>query len=302
MPSRRTHDVTAHTLACLAILAPAILIASPVRALTGVDTSAADPSLGVPPDSTIEAYARGFDVSRIDSTQSPGRFDAWLRRIVGDEAEITWEVNDCGETGTADVFCVEAFCRLPTGGTIDLSLIAGNGELGITGVPKVWWGEIAGLGPSVNVVHLGELAEQLKEARSLAEQMGRAPSRPLDDATAIAYVKHISARALSGRLPDITVGSWVDSLAAGVSPVGWKVDGWHRTRASLRPGEDIWASVVATFEDSRVSVGLEIRVGTFRKGIWGSPKAEAFVYNKRRHSAGHVEIGDLAHVLEEILR
>jgi hypothetical protein len=259
--------------------------------------------VGVPPDSTIEAYVRGFDVSRIDSTLSPGRFDSWLRGVVGDQTQIAWEVNDCGETWEADVFyvfCLEADCELPGGAKIVVSLMAGNSELGMTGVPDFWYGEITGLGPSAVVLRLGQLREGLREARSLAEQMRRAPSHPLDDSTAIAYAKHLSARALSDRLPDIPVGRWVDSLAAGVGPVTWKVDGWDRVRVSMRPGEDIWASVVALFENSEVHVVLRIRVGTFRKGIWGSPQGKVQVWNK--WGIRPMEVGDLPRVMKESLR
>ena len=78
-------------------------------------------------------------VSRFEPGMPKERFDIWLRKVLGKNLPLKWEINDCGEqTGTpADrgrdfPMCVEA-----TAETIDMyftvSLLVGTFRSGVSG-------------------------------------------------------------------------------------------------------------------------------------------------------------------------
>ncbi len=240
----------------------------------------------LPTEARFIAHAKAADVSRIDSTLAPQRFDAWLRELVGPGAAIHWETNDCGESGNApaDVLpvCVEADAHPRGGGRITISLAVGDTERGIVGVPECFYAEIDSLGPAIGADALGALADSLRLARSRLGEYRNLPDRLLDDSTSVAIVRAMRARDLAADLPDISVGEWIESLAVG-GPATWSLDGW-RERADPWTAEqfgDRWAAVHATIEDPRFLFELSVRIGTFRKGVWGPRLVDVFLWDKR---------------------
>jgi hypothetical protein len=67
-------------------------------------------------DAEAIAAAKNASVQRIDPSLPDKPLEKWLREIVGHQARITWEVNDCGEqTGNPEddkgrdfPMCIEA--------------------------------------------------------------------------------------------------------------------------------------------------------------------------------------------------
>jgi hypothetical protein len=151
----------------IVLIAVAVLAFLPIDA--PAEARAPHRQYDVPADSMIIAYVTGVDVCRIDSTVGRGTLASWLRGVVGPNSQITWEVNDCGEGPREDTetpFCVEAECRLSSGGRVIVSLIAGNSEKGIVGVPELWNAEVQGMGPPILISRLRDLAPALRRAWS----------------------------------------------------------------------------------------------------------------------------------------
>jgi hypothetical protein len=82
--------------------------------------------------------ARQVMVQAIDPALPRLSFDEWLRQIIGSDAPVTWESNDCGEqTGNPAVdrgrdfpVCVEARVDLAAGRTLRISFMVGTLEKG----------------------------------------------------------------------------------------------------------------------------------------------------------------------------
>ena len=94
-------------------------------------------------DAEVIRYARSLPVSRIEPGMPKQRLDTWLRKILGRNLPLKWEVNDCGEqTGTPVdrgrdfPMCVEA-----TAETLDVfftvSLMVGTFRRGVSGTPQI---------------------------------------------------------------------------------------------------------------------------------------------------------------------
>ncbi len=91
--------------------------------------------------STDAAY---IDAARETSTQTLDRelpaapFEAWLRGLAGEGADIVWEVNDCGEqTGAAAdaardfPVCAEAETAIPERGVVHVRISVGTVQQGV---------------------------------------------------------------------------------------------------------------------------------------------------------------------------
>jgi hypothetical protein len=99
-----------------------------------------------PRDRKMIAYAKAIQVSQLDSKLAAIPFERWLIKEAGEGAQVTWEVNDCGEqTGEAEDAdrdfpeCVEANARLPDKRVIVVSIVVGTYKKGISGKPVTWW-------------------------------------------------------------------------------------------------------------------------------------------------------------------
>lgn len=264
----------------------------------------------VPSESRILASVKGYRVSGIDSTLGAESFESWLRGIVGRDAQISWQANDCGErsegSGGFYPLCTEADCQLRYGGRVIISMMAGNSDHGLLGAPELWAGEIQGMGPPVVVDRLGDLPPALLASRAL-EMKSRPTTGPtLNDSIAIHFVVRIHARRMGDRLPDVPLGDWIARLAGDSSAVKWNLGICDPggTRPNSGDTKDAWACTKVGFEDSTVRVTLNIRIGTFKTGLSDHPWANALIQDKRE---GHeltrfVSLEELPDILDSIRR
>jgi hypothetical protein len=96
--------------------------------------------LQAPPQAAAISTAKKAIVRELDNTLAAVAFETWLRGLVGSQAEMKWEVNDCGEqTGTAadrgrDLpLCAEVQLDIPGRRRLSLSLLVGSENRGVTG-------------------------------------------------------------------------------------------------------------------------------------------------------------------------
>lgn len=90
--------------------------------------------------------ARQAIVGVIEPTLPRLSFEEWLWRVVGKEATIKWEVNDCGEQSgdpnqdrIRDIpMCVEVQVDLGSDRELHVSLAVGSLKKGVEGVPQFW--------------------------------------------------------------------------------------------------------------------------------------------------------------------
>jgi hypothetical protein len=84
-------------------------------------------------------YAKKYLVSEIESNVPKMKFADWFQQIVGKEAKVFWDVNDCGEqTGTPEdrgrdfPMCVEASASLGSDVLVSVNIQFGTFKSGIT--------------------------------------------------------------------------------------------------------------------------------------------------------------------------
>jgi hypothetical protein len=73
-------------------------------------------------------------------------FEAWLRAVVGGDATMKWEVNDCGEQagepkqdqGRDLPMCAEVEVSLGSQRELHVFLAVGSLKKGVEGVPRFW--------------------------------------------------------------------------------------------------------------------------------------------------------------------
>ena len=99
-----------------------------------------------PRDRKMIAYAKAIPVAQLEAKLPAIPFERWLIKQAGEGAQITWEVNDCGEqTGTAEdaendfPLCVEADAHLRDKRVIVVSIAVGTYKRGISGKPATFW-------------------------------------------------------------------------------------------------------------------------------------------------------------------
>ena len=86
----------------------------------------------------IEA-AKHTSVRQIENALPDEPFEKWLRGVIGPQAQIVWEVNDCGEqTGDPEAdkgrdfpMCVSALVDLTTNRKLDVQLVVGTFKSGV---------------------------------------------------------------------------------------------------------------------------------------------------------------------------
>jgi hypothetical protein len=122
-------------------------------------------------DATAIRYGKATLVSRIEKGLPNQRFDAWLRKLAGKNARLTWEVNDCGEqTGTpADrgrdfPMCVEANAQSGDMAIV-ISIMVGTFKRGIAGRPRVRYAQLHFEGEEHETINkLTDFAPAIKKA------------------------------------------------------------------------------------------------------------------------------------------
>ena len=90
--------------------------------------------------------ARQVVVRDIDPVLPRESFETWLRGVVGTEATMKWEVNDCGEQtggpkqdqGLDFPMCAEVQVGLEGQRELHVSFAVGSFKKGVGGVPQFW--------------------------------------------------------------------------------------------------------------------------------------------------------------------
>lgn len=97
-------------------------------------------------DRRLIAYAQNLLASRLDSQLPHRQFSSWFQSVVGSDAKIDWEINDCGEqTGNPNdgssvnpPLCAQAHADLRDGRNVYVLILVGTHKAGIKGKPIVW--------------------------------------------------------------------------------------------------------------------------------------------------------------------
>jgi hypothetical protein len=87
-----------------------------------------------------------YPAAKLDSLLPKTAFLGWFRNIVGSDAKITWEINDCGEqTGVPAVdqqrdipVCFEISALLPDRRVVGVAVAVGTEKKGLSGEPAVY--------------------------------------------------------------------------------------------------------------------------------------------------------------------
>jgi len=90
-------------------------------------------------DARATAAAKNTSVHRLDPSLPEKSLAKWLREVVGPQAPIAWEVNDCGEqTGNPEAdkrrdfpICVEAQVTLQQKSKLSVSVSVGTFKTGV---------------------------------------------------------------------------------------------------------------------------------------------------------------------------
>ena len=86
-----------------------------------------------------------YPAAKLDSLLPKTAFLGWFRAVVGTEAKITWEINDCGgQTGVASVdqgrdipVCFEISATLSDRRVVGVAIAVGTEKRGLSGDPTV---------------------------------------------------------------------------------------------------------------------------------------------------------------------
>ncbi len=251
-----------------------------------------------------------MDVSSIDSHLPSVLYEDWLRKTLGNDAKITWEVNDCGEGGDREgsvPICVTAVGRVGECGEVAVSIAVGSSEDNRFSKPEVWDIYIDGIGPSRSLRDLHLLPELLGESKEYMANPPRLSDRPLDERLAINFVQNIDISTISFFQSHQRFRHWFEKIAGSNNTVTWKLDGCDQVPASMRLSgcHDYRACVSANFTNDKEDVWMLIVVGTYRRGLIGPPKVEKVsVFNKRPSDIRivTVTIDDLPGKVDEMRR
>jgi hypothetical protein len=134
-----------------------------------IDTLAAVAGLAGPPgtsaDTALIEAVRSTVAYEIDPLLPSMSFDGWLKGLLGSQAGLQWEINDCGEqTGNPAVDrgrdfpkCAELRAELSGRRTLILALSAGSQEKPPAGAPKYHFGVL--IRPDASRVEIRRLAD-----------------------------------------------------------------------------------------------------------------------------------------------
>ncbi len=245
------------------------------------------------------------DASRLDADLPGIPFRAWLESVVGEDARIVWNPAECGNRGFGrgedqpTPQCLGIDVGLPECGRLKLFIVAGGPATGIHPGAVQVRGTIEGVGPTVTVHSLQELSARMAEARNQSAWLQELPSAPMNATTAINRVKRLKARDLDGKLDRTAFSAWFRRLAGTAEKVTWKLDRCDpmARRRGLEGCADEWACVHARFENDLDSVSVAVVVGTYRRGIFGSPQ----IYSTRHFVKTGQNFGIHQPPLHEIL-
>jgi hypothetical protein len=139
-------------------------------------------------DSPAIRHARQAPVREIDPALPRISFDEWLHGVVGRDAVITWETNDCGEqTGNPTLdrgrdfpVCAEARSDLGARGVLRVSLIVGSVAKGVSGIPGFYMATLDGPGgPPHHLRTLPQVRAVVQTAPLDSAEFEKYPGEPL---------------------------------------------------------------------------------------------------------------------------
>ena len=114
------------------------------------------------------SYAKRISVSQLDPSLRKQAFAQWFKQAVGPDAEISWEVNDCGEQTGGDnqkgrdiPTCVEAQASLSDGRKVVVRVAVGSLRRGILGRPALYYSVVMDKTEIRDVKNLGDLPRLL---------------------------------------------------------------------------------------------------------------------------------------------
>ncbi len=232
--------------------------------------------LGITPraraDSPLESLQTA-SASRLRSGLPDEPFAAWIQGVVGEGTKIVWSgPYGCEENAG---LCFSAEAAITDCGKVDVIVAVLRAGADVEEEFRVEMIHIEGLGPTQVFTNLTTLQARLEEAKRVDRELRAKPLQPIDGAEAIAYVKALDVKQLDGGLSSRPLGEWFEELADSDSSISWQLEGcegWPEGTLGVRPCADFWACVVGKFENPRETVRVTVKVGTYRRGIFGAPE------------------------------
>ena len=243
-------------------------------------------------DESIIVHLKQSNVSSIDLQLESMAYEEWLRKTLGSDATINWEVDDCGEGGNSEgnwPLCVTAIGKLKEHGTVIVSIAVGHSEKGVFGKPSVMNIYVEEVGTSRSFNSLHQLPAYLQDVQKDKSHTTSFSDKPLDEKLAINFAKNINVRTFTTSQPNQIFLHWIQAVAGLDAEVTWKLDGCDQVAISMQFSgyRDYRACVNAQFENKEESVLVSIEVGTYRRGLAAMPKiALVQIYNKRSTNFG----------------
>lgn len=243
-------------------------------------------------DASIIAHLKQVNVSTIDAQLASMPYEAWLKKTLGNDATIDWELDDCGEGANSEgswPLCVTAIGKFKEHGEVIIAIGVGHGEKGVFGKPSVVNINVEGVGPSRSFNSLHQLPDYLRESEDEKYNATKFSDKPLDEQAAVNFAKNIDIRTFIPTQPHQLLLRWIEEIAGPNTTVTWKLDGcdWVAISMQFSGYRDYRACVYAHLENKDESVLVSINVGTYRKGLATLPKvALVQIYNKRRTNFG----------------
>ncbi len=121
--------------------------------------------------------------SELDGELASRPFAEWFRQLVGPQAGVSWQLNECGERpslllahGRELPACVEVDALLPNGRKVVVMIEVGTFKKGITGNPRFYHAAIEQQGELHRVRRLRDLPACLREPATLAEGSSTMPA------------------------------------------------------------------------------------------------------------------------------
>ena len=138
-------------------------------------------ALGSPPggvrarDAKAVQVAKNTSVHQMEPSLPDKPFGAWLRDLVGPQAEIRWEVNDCGEqTGNPQLdkgrdfpMCAEAQVNLGGKRKLSIGLSVGTFKTGVKAGPASFYDAAIAEpdGSIIGIRNLSQVPEAIKAGK-----------------------------------------------------------------------------------------------------------------------------------------
>ncbi len=121
-------------------------------------------------DEKVLETVKHIPVSRLDSSLPDVSFLAWFGRMAGQNANIRWEQNDCGEQSGAQSsdkedapICVAAIADRADGRKVSVAIHVGTNKKGISGTPSVFEAYLEADGKIQKAKRLHNLEDLLKK-------------------------------------------------------------------------------------------------------------------------------------------